>query len=148
MPIRTGKAVWKGTLQKGEGTVHTESGVLNTPYSFSSRFESGTGTNPEELIGAAHAGCFSMAFASELEKAGFPAERVSTEDRVHIEKVGDGFTITRIEMVTEADVSGIDEGKFQQLAEHAKKTCPVSRALAAVDIDLEARLGGSTSSAP
>ncbi|MFQ6615213.1 MAG: OsmC family protein [Fidelibacterota bacterium] len=147
MPIRTGRAVWKGTLQNGEGTVQTETGVLDARYSFSSRFESGTGTNPEELLGAAHAGCFSMAFASGLEKAGFTVERISTEDRVHIEKVEDSFTITKIETTTECDVPGMDDETFQRLAEDAKKNCPVSRALKAVQIDLVARLKGSSSPA-
>lgn len=145
MPVRTGRAVWRGTLKGGEGSVQTETGVVDARYSFSSRFETGRGTNPEELIAAAHAGCFSMAFAAGLEKAGFTAERISTEDRVHIEKVGDAFTITRIETVTVADVPGIDDGTFQRLAEDAKKNCPVSRALKGVEIGLEARLGGSPS---
>lgn len=144
MPIRTGRAEWKGSLKGGTGTVQTETGVLDAKYSFSSRFESGRGTNPEELIGAAHAGCFSMAFAGDLEKAGFKAERISTVDKVHIEKIGDGFTITRIETTTEGDVPGIDNETFQRIAQGAKKNCPVSRALKAVEIVLVARLKGSS----
>lgn len=143
MPIRTGRAEWKGSLKGGMGSVQTETGVLDARYSFSSRFESGTGTNPEELIGAAHAGCFSMAFAGELGRAGFEADWIRTVDRVHIDKTDAGFTITLIETDTEAQVPGIDDDTFQRLAGVAKKTCPVSRALKAVEIQLQARLSGS-----
>jgi osmotically inducible protein OsmC len=119
------------------------SGAFEGRYSFSSRFEEGTGTNPEELIGAAHAGCFSMALSGGLSNAGFTPKRIHTEARVHLDKVGDGFKITRIDLVTDADVPGISAEQFQQVAETAKKGCPVSQALAATDITLQARLVAS-----
>ncbi|MEX2088756.1 MAG: OsmC family peroxiredoxin, partial [Bacteroidota bacterium] len=109
-------------------------------YSFVSRFESGTGTNPEELIAAAHAGCFSMAFSGALGKAGFTPKRVATTAIVHLEKVGEGFSITTIELNCEGTVPGIDEAKFLELAEGAKKNCPVSRLLTGAEIKLNARL--------
>ncbi len=140
MPIREGNAVWRGNLREGSGNVQTESGVLDAQYSFTSRFEEGTGTNPEELIAAAHSGCFSMALSADLERAGYVAERISTKDRVHVEKVGDGFSITKIEMTTEAVVPGIDEDAFQEIAAGAKANCPVSKALAATPIELNATL--------
>ncbi|MFQ6673298.1 MAG: OsmC family protein [Fidelibacterota bacterium] len=140
MAVRKGTAVWHGNLREGEGRVRTETGVLDAPYSFTSRFEDGEGTNPEELMGAAHAGCFSMALSSNLEKEGYTAERISTQDRVFIERVGEGFGITRIEVSTEAVVPGIDDETFQTLAEGAKNNCPVSKALAAVDMVLHATL--------
>lgn len=142
MPVRKASAVWEGNLVKGNGRVKTETGTLDGQYSFSSRFEEGKGTNPEELIGAAHAGCFSMAFSNELDKAGFTPRSVSTEDKVYIEKVGNGFSITKIEMTTDADVPGIDNETFQRIAEDAKNNCPVSRALKGVDLVLNARLKG------
>lgn len=138
--VRTSKAQWNGSLKEGKGTVALGSGAYDGQYSFSSRFESGTGTNPEELIAAAHAGCFSMAFSAGLGKAGFTPTRVSTEAKVHLEKVGEGFGITKIDLVTEAEVPGIEEAQFQELAEGAKKGCPVSRALSAVEITLDAKL--------
>jgi osmotically inducible protein OsmC len=118
-----------------------ESQAFQGPYSFPSRFEEGEGTNPEELIAAAHAGCFSMALAAALEREGFPPRRVSTEARVHLEMVEGRATITRIELLTEAEVPGISPEKFQEIARAAKEGCPVSRALAGVkEISLEARL--------
>jgi len=118
-----------------------QSQTFEGPYSFPSRFEEGPGTNPEELIAAAHAGCFSMALAASLEREGFPPKRVSTEARVHLEMVEGKATITRIELVTEAEVPGITPEKFQEIAQAAKEGCPVSRALGAVrEITLEARL--------
>jgi osmotically inducible protein OsmC len=141
MPTRTADAVWSGPMPGGEGTMKMASGAWEGPYSFSSRFEEGQGTNPEELIGAAHAGCFSMAFAGNLGRAGHEPERVATSARVHIDKDGDGFTITRIELATTATVPGIDEEEFQRIAQASKEGCPVSRALAGVDIQLEAKLG-------
>jgi len=116
------------------------SGAFQGAYSFSSRFEEGTGTNPEELIAAAHAGCFSMAFSNGLAKAGFIPTKVQTTARVKLEKVGEGFKITTIELSTEGQVPGIDENKFRELAEGAKKNCPVSQALTGVNITLQARL--------
>lgn len=138
--IRTAKAQWNGSLREGSGTVALGSGAFEGAYSFPSRFENGTGTNPEELIAAAHAGCFSMALSAELGKAGFAVTRVSTEAKVHLEKGDAGFSITRIDLVTQAEVPGIDAATFQAHAEGAKKGCPVSRALSAVEITLDATL--------
>ena len=140
MPIRTADAVWEGDLKSGKGNMKLAGGAFDGPYSFSSRFEEGKGTNPEELIAAAHAGCFSMALSGGLTKAGFAPTRVSTNAKVKIEKVGEGFKITTSELSTEALVPGIDETKFQEVAEGAKKNCPVSQALAGVNITLTARL--------
>jgi osmotically inducible protein OsmC len=110
------------------------------PYTFASRFETGEGTNPEELIAAAHAGCFSMAFSNGLAKAGFTPTRVATTATVHLENVGEGFGITRIELNCEAQVPGIDEAKFQELANGAKQNCPVSKLLTGAQISLSAQL--------
>jgi osmotically inducible protein OsmC len=116
------------------------SGAFEGSYSFASRFEEGPGTNPEELIGAAHAGCFSMALSMILDMAGYAPERIHTVARVHIDKVGDGFKITTIELETEGRVPGIDEKTFKEKAEAAKKGCPVSMALTGVEIRLKASL--------
>lgn len=140
MPVRNAEAVWEGNLREGRGTMKLGSGAYEGRYSFSSRFEEGTGTNPEELIGAAHAGCFSMALSSGLTKAGHPPKSVHTTARVHLDKVGDGFKITRIDLQTEAQVPGIDERQFQEAAAAAKSGCPVSQALTGVEITLDARL--------
>ena len=138
--VRTSKAQWNGSLKDGKGTVSLGSGAYDGQYSFSSRFESGTGTNPEELIAAAHAGCFSMALSAGLGKSGFTPTRISSEAKVHLETVGEGFAITKIELVTEGEVPGIDEAAFLEHAEGAKKNCPVSKALGAVEITLTAKL--------
>ncbi len=140
MPARNGSAVWEGTLKEGKGTMKVGNGAYEGPYSFSSRFESGTGTNPEELIGAAEAGCFSMALSSNLVKAGHPAKRISTRANVKLEMVDGGPTITSIELETEAEVPGIDEKSFQEQAEKTKVGCPVSKALAGTEIKLNAKL--------
>jgi osmotically inducible protein OsmC len=140
MPTRTAEAKWEGGLKEGRGEMKLGSGVFSSAYSFGTRFEAAPGTNPEELIGAAHAGCFSMAFSAGLAKAGFTPTRVETKASVHLEKAGEGFGITKIELETEGDVPGISEGEFQRLAEDAKRGCPVSRALASVPIELKARL--------
>jgi osmotically inducible protein OsmC len=140
MATRTGSAVWEGTLKEGRGTMKLGSGAFDGPYSFSSRFEEGKGTNPEELIGAAEAGCFSMALSANLEKAGHPAKRISTTATVKLEMVGGGPKITTIDVKTEAEVPGIDEAKFREQAEHTKKTCPVSVVLAGAQINLDAKL--------
>jgi osmotically inducible protein OsmC len=140
MATRTGSAVWEGTLKQGKGTMKLGSGAFEGPYSFSSRFEEGKGTNPEELIGAAEAGCFSMALSLNLEKAGHPAKRISTTATVKLEPAGGGFKITSIDLKTQADVPGIDEAKFREQAELTKKTCPVSVALAGTRINLDAKL--------
>jgi osmotically inducible protein OsmC len=116
------------------------SGAFEGKYSFPSRFESGAGTNPEELIAAAHAGCFSMALSAGLGKSGFTPTRIHTTAKVHLEKVGEGFAITKIELDTEAQIPGIDNKTFQEHAEGAKKGCPVSKALAGPEITLNAKL--------
>jgi lipoyl-dependent peroxiredoxin len=141
MPKRRAEARWDGSLESGHGTMRMTSGAYEGPYSFQSRFEEGDGTNPEELIAAAHAGCFSMAFSADLGRAGHDAESVETSATVHLDKVDDGFAITRIELDTRARVPGIDEDEFQRIAEGAKQGCPVSRALAAVEsIEVKAEL--------
>jgi osmotically inducible protein OsmC len=140
MPVRKSEAVWEGTLKKGKGRMTVGNRVYEGPYSFASRFEEGAGTNPEELIGAAHAGCFSMALSMILEQAGYVPEHIHTTARVHIDPVPEGFKITHIELDTEGKVKGIDEKTFVEKAELAKKGCPVSVALAATDIRLVARL--------
>jgi lipoyl-dependent peroxiredoxin len=140
MAKRTASAVWEGTLKDGKGKVKLGSGAFEGQYSFASRFEEGTGTNPEELIGAAHAGCFSMALAAGLTKAGSNPKRISTTANVSLEKVGEGFKITTIELNTEGEVPGIEEKTFLEQAETAKKNCPVSQALAGAEIKLNAKL--------
>src|SRR5689334_4145337 len=141
MPIRTATARWQGTLTEGSGTIATGKGGLQGNYSFKSRFEEGEGTNPEELIGAAHAGCFSMALSSELTKAGFPPTSIDTTASVHFDRVDEKPTITKIELVTSATVPNIDEADFQKIAEAAKSGCPVSRLLSpGTEITLSASL--------
>lgn len=140
MAIRTAKAAWNGTLQEGEGTMALQGGDFTFKYSFSSRFEEGVGSNPEELLGAAHAGCFSMALAAGLGRAGFAPKRVETEAKVHLGKTDAGLTITRIDLTTRGEVPGIDEATFQKHAEDTKKGCIVSRALGAVEMTLDAKL--------
>ncbi|MBN2624753.1 MAG: OsmC family protein [Acidimicrobiales bacterium] len=140
MPERTATARWEGGLREGEGTMRLGSGAFEGRYSFSSRFEEGTGTNPEELLGAAHAGCFSMALSLALEQAGHPPTSVDTSARVHLERADSGFEIARIDLDCTADVPGIDDAGFQAHAATAKAGCPVSKALAGVEIHLDARL--------
>jgi lipoyl-dependent peroxiredoxin len=142
MPTRTATARWEGGLQQGNGTMRLGSGAFEGQYSFSSRFEEGTGTNPEELIGAAHASCFSMALSAGLERAGYTPTAVETSARVHLERVESGFRISRIELSCTADVPGIDDAAFREQAEAAKTNCPVSQALAGVDIQLDAHRAG------
>ncbi len=140
---RNGSAIWNGGLKDGKGTVSTGSGVLkDQSYSFVSRFESGTGTNPEELIAAAHAGCFSMALSAELEKAGSKADQVATTATVVLEFVNGAPTVTKIHLKTDAKVPGIDEATFQEIAKGAKENCPISRLLKAAEITLDATLAG------
>jgi osmotically inducible protein OsmC len=137
---RIGSAVWQGGLKDGKGTVSTESGVLkDTQYSFATRFENGRGTNPEELIGAAHAGCFSMALSVVLGNAGFTPERLATTATVTFEKLEAGFTVTEIHLDLVAKVPGASEQAFQEAAQTAKATCPISRLLNA-KITLSSRL--------
>ena len=140
MPVRNADATWEGGLKGGKGKVKLGSGAYEGNYSFLSRFEQGTGTNPEELIGAAHAGCYSMALSAMLERGGNPPTRVHTTAKVHIEKVGEGFKITKIQLQTEGTVPGIDEKTFKETAEKAKTGCPVSQALSATPIELDAKL--------
>ena len=140
MATRTGSAIWEGTLKEGKGTMKLGSGAFEGPYSFSSRFEKAKGTNPEELIGAAEAGCYSMALSANLEKAGHPAKRINTTATVKLEMVSGGPKITTIDLKTEAEVPGIGEDKFHEQAELTKKTCPVSVALAGTQINLETTL--------
>jgi osmotically inducible protein OsmC len=141
MPKRNASARWDGSLTEGHGTMRMASGAYEGPYSFQSRFEEGDGTNPEELIAAAHAGCYSMALSGELGKAGHDVESIETDATVHIDEVDDGFAIKRIELRTRVTASGLDDSDFQQAAEAAKEGCPVSQALAAVEtIDLDAQL--------
>jgi len=142
MPVRTANARWEGSLTEGHGTMRMASGSYEGPYSFQSRFEEGDGTNPEELIAAAHAGCFSMALSAELGRAGHEPESVETTAKVHLDKADEGFSITGIELETEARVPGIDEDEFREVAKAAKRNCPVSQALAAVEITLSAALAG------
>ena len=140
MVMRTATAEWRGRVRDGAGTVSLGSGAFQGSYSFGSRFEEGAGTNPEELLGAAHASCFSMALSLLLTEAGYTPTRIRTVAKVTIERSGDGFAITHVELVTEAEVPGIDAATFSGHAEAAKSNCPVSKALAATDISLNAAL--------
>jgi lipoyl-dependent peroxiredoxin len=140
MPTRNAEATWEGDLKNGKGTMKLAGGAYEGAYSFASRFESGKGTNPEELIAAAHAGCFSMALSHGLAQAGFTPKRVHTTAKVHLEKDAGGFSIPRIDLQTEAEVPGISEDVFRQQAETAKQNCPVSKLLKAAQITLDARL--------
>jgi len=140
MATRKSEAVWEGKLQSGKGTVKLGSGAFEGGYSFASRFQQAEGTNPEELIAAAHAGCFSMALAHGLEEKGYMPERIHTTANVSIEKAEDGFSITSIELETEAKVPDIEEQTFMEQAEAAKTNCPVSKALAGAEIKLRAKL--------
>jgi osmotically inducible protein OsmC len=140
MVKRKASAVWEGDLKGGKGTMSLGSGAFQGSYSFASRFENGTGTNPEELIGAAHAGCFSMALSNELAEAGYEPKSVSTTANVTLKQTDEGFAITGIHLDTVAVVPGIDEETFMEHAQGAKSGCPVSKALASIDISLDAEL--------
>jgi osmotically inducible protein OsmC len=136
-----GTAVWRGGLKDGKGAITTKSGVLHDqPYGFASRFEGKPGTNPEELIGAAHAACFAMAMSAGLGDAGFTATQLDTKSDVSLEKVPDGFAITRIHLTLKAQIPGIDKAKFDQIAEGTKTGCPVSKVLKGATITLDATL--------
>lgn len=137
MAIRSASAVWNGTLKEGNGTMKLGSGAFEGAYSFSSRFEEGTGTNPEELIGAAQAGCFSMYLAAKLTDAGFPPTQIRSSAKVHL---GEGPRVTLIELETEATVPNIDEATFQENVEISKKNCPISLALSGPELRVNARL--------
>jgi osmotically inducible protein OsmC len=140
MPTRKASATWEGGLQSGKGSFSGESDGIGGSYTAGSRFAADAGSNPEELLAAAHAACYSMALSATLEKAGKPATRVTTDAACTVEKVGEGFTITTMKLTTRAVVPGIDDAEFQQLANGAKEGCPVSRALAGVKIELDATL--------
>ena len=140
MPTRKAHARWEGTLKEGKGTVDVGSGAFKGAYSFASRFETGVGTNPEELLGAAHAGCFAMALSLVLGRAGFKPDFVDAIANVTVSPHDGGFKITGSHIVCEASVQGIDQAMFMQHAESAKASCPVSQALAGTKITLEAKL--------
>lgn len=141
MPLRKAQAAWHGTFRDGEGKMRLGSGAFEGAYSYRTRMEEDPGTNPEELLGAAHAGCFSMSLARRLSAAGYSPERIHTEARVRFGRAGEGYAISRIELRTEAEVPGVDEELFLQKAEDAKRDCAVSKALAGVEeIGLEAKL--------
>src|SRR5829696_8602042 len=141
MPTRKAEAEWEGNLAEGRGRLKVGSGAFEGPYSFKSRFEEGeSATNPEELLGAAHAGCFTMALTAALSRAQIKPTRIHTEARVKLEKIGEAFSITQIELETEAEIPGLDDATFQQYALDAKQNCPVSKALASTNITLTARL--------
>ncbi len=141
MPIHKAEAAWHGTFRDGEGKMRLGSGAFEGAYSYRSRMEEGPGTNPEELLGAAHAGCFSMSLARRLSADGYSPERIHTEARVRFGRVGEGYAITRIDLRTEAVVPGVDKKLFLEKAEDAKRDCAVSKALAGVEeIGLEAKL--------
>lgn len=141
MPTRKASATWEKGLKDGKGSFRGESGAINGTYSFGSRFENAAGSNPEELLAAAEAACFSMALALGLEKNGTPAERVDTDAACTVDKVGEGFKITTIKLAVRATVKGLDDAKFQEIANATKEGCPVSQALKGnVDITLDAKL--------
>ena len=143
MPKRIASADWDGSLQDGNGTMRMASGAYEGPYSFQSRFQEGDGTNPEELIAAAHAGCFSMALSADLGRAGYDPQSVETTAAVHLDMEGSAPRIARIVLDARASVPGISDDEFQQVADAAKQNCPVSKALAAVEtIELNAELVG------
>lgn len=137
MSIRTAQAIWNGTLREGNGTMKGGSGLVEVPFTNASRFEEAKGSNPEELIGGALAGCFSMFLSAQLTKAQFPPKQIQTIAHVHLEA---GPTITKIELDTSADVPNVDEQKFQELVDFSKKNCPVSKALAGTSITVNAKL--------
>jgi osmotically inducible protein OsmC len=138
---RTSEAKWAGSIKEGEGHIRLGSGAFEGPYSFNSRFGDDTKpTNPEELIAAAHAGCYTMAFSGFLGRAGYEATSIETKAVVHLEKEGEGFVIPKIDLITEAVVPNISDGEFQEIAKTAKEKCPVSRVLAGAEISLEAKL--------
>lgn len=142
MPKRTADATWEGNLPDGNGTMTLESGAYEGAFSYLSRFEDGAGSNPEELIAAAHAGCFSMAFSNVLDEEGYDPESVETSAEVTLRMLEGGPAITKVHLTSTASVSGIDEDTFQELADAAKSGCPVSKALAGTEITLDATLEG------
>lgn len=147
MAVRNAKATWQGGLTDGKGTMALGSGAFEGSFSFNTRMGDEPGTNPEELIGAALAGCYTMALNATLEKEGNKPNGIKTEARVHFGKEDSGFAITKIDLRTEADIDGIEDAKFQEIAEKVKKTCPVSKALTGTEIVLEARLAKAQAAA-
>jgi osmotically inducible protein OsmC len=138
---RSAVAVWRGGLKDGKGAISTQSGVLrDSQYSFSTRFENGIGTNPEELIAAAHAGCFTMALSAQLDSVGSKPDEINTTAVVTMEKTEDGPTVTKIHLTTRARVPNVEKDKFEELARKAKDGCPISRLLKAAEITLDAQL--------
>lgn len=142
MPTRDAEAIWNGTLQEGNGTFKIAHGTIEHPFSFKSRFEEAPETNPEELLGAAHAGCFSMALGARLGRAGHTVHYIHTTAKVHLTKLESGFKITQIDLDTEGKVDGIDEAAFAENAEATKDTCIVSQALSAVPMTVKSKLVG------
>lgn len=140
MAVRKASATWTGDLKAGNGRFDSQSGAIGGSYSFGTRFADAPGTNPEELLAAAEAACFSMALSAGLEKAGAAPERITTEADCTLEKIGDGFTITRIDLRARVKASGIEEAALREVAQKTKESCPVSRALAGVKIEVEATL--------
>ncbi len=140
MTVRSAEAVWNGTLREGNGVMKMQSGSYEGPFTFASRFEEGEGTNPEELVAAAHAGCYSMALSADLGRAGHAATRVHTTARVHLGPVDGKPTVHTIELFCEAEVPGLEDDAFQEIAAGTKQNCPISRLLAAAEIKLEAKL--------
>lgn len=140
MPTRTAEAEWKGDLKNGKGTLKVESGAFEIPYNSASRFETGKLTNPEELIGAAHAGCFSMALSNELASAGHEPKSVQTKAEVKLEMKDSGPEITKIRLISKANVPGIEKDTFMEIANGAKENCPISKVLAATNIELDITL--------
>ena len=137
MAIRNASAVWNGTLKEGDGTMKMGSGTFEGAFTFASRFEEGPGTNPEELVGAAQAGCFSMYLAAQLTEAGYPPTQIRTNAKVHLEQ---GPRITLIELDTEAEIPNVDEKTFQEKVDYSKKNCPISLALSGPELQVSARL--------
>ncbi len=137
MPVRQAEATWTGNLREGKGSMKLGSGYFEGPFTFASRFEEGKGTNPEELIGAAQAGCFSMFLSAQLTKEGFTPKSIHTTAKVHLDA---GPAISKIELDTTAEVPGVDQAKFQELVDFSKKNCPVSKALTGVDVQVNAKL--------
>jgi osmotically inducible protein OsmC len=144
--IRHAEAQWNGSLKEGKGHLKTETGALDRAYSFKSRFEGGGETNPEELLAASHAGCFSMALSAKLTEAGHPPKSIRTKAAVHLNQVGGSWAVNKIELETVGEVPGIDAAAFQKLAADAKANCPISKALGSVDIQLKATLAGTQAS--
>ena len=140
MPIRNANAVWEGALKDGKGKMHAGSGKFDIEFTFGTRFGEDPGTNPEELIGAAYAGCFSMALSGILDKAGYKSRRIRKTAKVHLEKIGDGYRITAIDLDTQGEVPGIEASTFAKHAEEARDSCPVSQALTGIKKSVKSSL--------